>query len=423
MCAFLCLIFFWTWTDTIEPPDPLAIAQISLGGLSCLSACDGSIAVQLTGGTAPYEIDWGNGFTAQMSRNNLCAGPVRLVVRDSQGNTLERTFTLDAPPPIGISFVAIPPSCPGAKDGQLSAKVNQSSVRYAWSTGTDSASLTGLGEGLYRLTVTNASGCRDSAQIQLSGPLPIEVALAVENLSCRPIAGGRVEVTSLVGGNGGYQFALDARSFSGEGRFDNLSPGRYTLTVKDELGCIDSFPFGIKPRPQLQTQLPAVQTVRLGEPLRIVPGFIAQSWEYRWLAGARTLSTAPELDIPVQSSGAYILEVTDPVSDCQIRDTVQVSVDKTRRVFFPSAFSPNGDGINETFVAYTGDDVQEIRQLQIYNRYGQLVFNRWQRTSSGWDGQSNAGAQLPNGPYIFWAEILFVDGQTEIFKGEVNLMR
>ena len=423
MRAFLYIVFFWIWADRLPPPEPLAISQISLGALSCPGACDGSIAVQLTGGTAPYELDWGAGFSSQTSQAHLCAGPIRLLVRDRQGNTLEKTFVLDEPPRIGISFITVPPSCPGTQDGQLSAEVNQSSIRYLWNTGADSANLTGLGEGFYQLTVTNALGCRDSAQIQLSEPAKIKVALAVEHLNCRPDADGQAEVTSTTGGNGGYQFALDARSFSGARLFDHLSPGRYTLTVKDALGCIDSFPFGIKPRPQLQTQLPAEWMVSLGEPLRLVPGFISQSWHYRWIQGNQTLATSPELEVPVQNSGAYTLEVTDPVSACQIRDTVEVRVDKRRKIYFPSAFSPNGDGVNDTFEIYNGVDVREIRRLEIYNRFGQLVFSRANRTGNQWDGRSDSGILLPSGPYVFWAEVLFVDEQTEIFKGEVNLMR
>lgn len=412
---------------TLSAPEPLMISQTSLGGLTCPETCDGSIAVQLSGGTAPYTFDWGTGFTTQSAQENLCAGQLQLRVRDSQGCTLQTAFQLDAPPPIDIDLIAQAPSCPGAKDGVLTAEVNQSPVSYSWNTGADTAVLTELGQGTYQLTVTNAQGCRDSIEYGLAEPAPIDLQMVVKDLDCRSASAGEIQIAQIKGGNGGYVYALDSLPFVAEPRLENLAPGPHTLRVKDRSACLASFPFVVRPLPDLRVEIPRELTISLGDRLSVLPESISDAWQYRWRQGFETVAEGPLLDIPAALSGAYIIEVFDPVSACRIRDTLRVKVDKTRRVYFPTAFSPNGDGINDDFGIFGGADVREIRGLEIYNRYGQLVFRRGPHMpntqQNNWSGQSTTGEELPPGPYIYWAEILFVDGQVEIFKGEVSLLR
>lgn len=419
-------------TDTLfecylPAPEPVAITQTSLGGLSCPGACDGSIAVQLSGGTPPYTLDWGTGFSTQRRRSDLCAGQVDLIVQDSQGCTLPASFRLDKPPALNISVEARAPSCPGAQDGELTAKVNQSPVSYTWNTGADRALLTGLGQGSYQLTVTNALGCQDSIRFGLAAPAPIQVRLKVEDLDCRLTTGGQLQVQSVSGGNGGYMYALDSTTFRSQPLLKALPPGVYTLTVKDQLGCRATFPFVVKPAPALRVAIPEQVTLQLGERLRVVPEPLSAAWEYRWWQGTETVATSAQLDLSVQSTGVYILEVFDPVSACRVRDTLQVRVDKRRRVYFPNAFSPNGDGINDYFGVFADGAVQEIRLLEIYDRYGQLVFRRKAYSpnsiAEGWNGSSSSAQELPAGTYIYWAEIVFIDERVELFRGEVSLLR
>ncbi|HKK76020.1 MAG TPA: gliding motility-associated C-terminal domain-containing protein [Saprospiraceae bacterium] len=412
---------------SLAAPEPLMISQTSLGGLTCPDTCDGSIAVQLSGGTAPYTFDWGAGLTTQSAQGNLCAGKVQLRVRDREGCTLQTTFQLDPPPSIDIDLIAQAPSCPGAKDGVLAAAVNQSPVYYSWSTGADTAVLTELVQGTYQLTVTNTQGCRDSVQYWLAEPAPIDLQFAVKDPDCRSTSAGEIQIQYTRGGNGGYVYALDSLPFVAEPILENLSPGSHTLRVKDRSACLASFPFVVKPLPDLRVNIPKELTISLGDRLSVLPESISGAWQYRWWQGTETLAMGPLLDIPAALSGAYIIEVLDPISACRLRDTLRVNVDKTRRVYFPTAFSPNGDGTNDDFGVFGGADVREVRGLEVYNRYGQLVFRRGPHLPNtqvhNWNGASTTGEELPPGSYIYWAEILFVDGQVEIFKGEVSLLR
>jgi gliding motility-associated-like protein len=106
----------------------------------------------------------------------------------------------------------------------------------------------------------------------------------------------------------------------------------------------------------------------------------------------------------------------------EVSDAIKVDYDDCRQVFIPNSFSPNGDGKNESFMIFSGDDVVKIKSLQIFNRWGGLVFSAKDflpnDLSMAWDGKDMA-----TGVYTYLAEIVFKDGETEFKYGDVTLMR
>jgi gliding motility-associated-like protein len=67
------------------------------------------------------------------------------------------------------------------------------------------------------------------------------------------------------------------------------------------------------------------------------------------------------------------------------------------RIYLPSAFTPNGDGLNDTFGA-VGEGI-EVYQLIVYNRWGQIIFSS-KSVDYKWDGMHN-GRQVPQGEYSY----------------------
>ena len=70
----------------------------------------------------------------------------------------------------------------------------------------------------------------------------------------------------------------------------------------------------------------------------------------------------------------YTLSVTS-IDGCVDTNSVNVFVEKLREVFFPNAFSPNNDGYNDFYYAYAGKEVTGIKNLKIFNRWGELVYD------------------------------------------------
>ena len=101
-------------------------------------------------------------------------------------------------------------------------------------------------------------------------------------------------------------------------------------------------------------------------------------------------------------------------------------VDREQRVFIPNSFSPNGDGFNDQFMIFAGSDVRIIRSFKVFNRWGAALYTANDfspnDTQFGWDGEFQ-GQIVNSGVYIYFAEIEFVDGRTEIFRGDLTITR
>ncbi|HLA57883.1 MAG TPA: gliding motility-associated C-terminal domain-containing protein, partial [Puia sp.] len=120
---------------------------------------------------------------------------------------------------------------------------------------------------------------------------------------------------------------------------------------------------------------------------------------YQWKPSAGL--NDPAIKDPVASPSVttvYTLDITDD-KNCGVSDSVKITVSGgTSKILVPNAFSPNGDGVNDTWVisnlsAYPGATVD------VYNRYGQLVFHS-ENDNKNWDGTSN-GKPLPMATYYY----------------------
>lgn len=135
--------------------------------------------------------------------------------------------------------------------------------------------------------------------------------------------------------------------------------------------------------------------------------------QWLWNTGDRGAS------ITVASDGLYFATVR--IGGCEASDSVHIKNDCY--VIFPNGFSPNKDGVNDNFNPrdYFTKGCKTFK-MQIYNRWGQTIFETDQTEGRGWDGNFN-GVPQPSGVYIYSIEAMFVDGQTISKKGNVTLLR
>lgn len=222
--------------------------------VSCADASDGAIDAAVAGGSAPYSYFWNgpNGFTSiSLDLTTLAAGEYHLTVHDANGCNGQASFTLVAPAPILIGLTATAqPSCNQGADGSINASIIGGTAPYTASwTGPDGplglgTYLSGLGAGIYQVTVTDALGCTATASITLSDPAGIDATATAfvfpngTNHSCANTADGSIDL-AIVGGAAPYQV-----SWSGPGGFQastedlaGLLPGTYTAMVTDANGC------------------------------------------------------------------------------------------------------------------------------------------------------------------------------------------
>jgi gliding motility-associated-like protein len=100
--------------------------------------------------------------------------------------------------------------------------------------------------------------------------------------------------------------------------------------------------------------------------------------------------------------------------------SAQVHIDIMERMFIPSAFSPNNDGINDVF-NIQNFSYQKLMDFSIYGRWGQRVFFSF-NGMSGWDGTFK-GEPADIGTYYYFIRLASNDGKVQTIKGEVILLR
>ena len=102
-----------------------------------------------------------------------------------------------------------------------------------------------------------------------------------------------------------------------------------------------------------------------------------------------------------------------------------VTVNPNKPLFVPNVFSPNDDGINDYFYVYGNPAIRTVRNLTIFDRWGNKVFSAQNipvnDEQSGWDG-SFRGKRLTPQVFVFYVEVEFLDGEIVVVKGDVTLM-
>ena len=111
---------------------------------------------------------------------------------------------------------------------------------------------------------------------------------------------------------------------------------------------------------------------------------------------------------------------------CELHQSVTVFVSERFPVFIPNVFSPNNDGINDRFYIFGDDAIAEIEDFKIFNRWGSLVFEQQHFQPNdpafGWDGNFG-NSQLDEGVFTYFAIVRFKEGLTQLYKGDITLIR
>ncbi len=309
-------------------------------------------------------------------------------------------------------------------------------MQFNWSTsngnllsGANNASAQANKSGTYILTVTNPqNGCTSSDNVMLTEVPPPSFAFTLFQPTCK-IETGVAEFGAVSGGKAPFEYSFNGgQTFGNATELDNIQPGSYSLVVRDDYGCTAEKPAIINPPFLPALTIDAVDLVEFGDSVRlqpntnIVPGLVA-SWEWTPSAGLSCTDCRNPWAKPAVSS-EYVLTVKD-VNDCSAQARVQVRVNRQRNIYAPNVFSPNDDGENERFIIY-GKGVKEIQTLQIFDRWGSMLWRGDGLTAgdenAGWDGTSR-GEPMNPAVFVWWAKIEFIDGQTEIYFGDVTIVR
>lgn len=159
---------------TIEEPDSLTVTlEITQG--TCQDETGGSITATPAGGTGPYTYKWSNNQTGA-TISNLGQGTYSVTITDANSCTTTGSIILNAfNKPVCTTIIVQEEDVPGANNGiaQVIAEGGTGPYTYLWEDGQTTQTATGLGIGVYGVTVTDANGCSTSCQVELKAPARI----------------------------------------------------------------------------------------------------------------------------------------------------------------------------------------------------------------------------------------------------------
>ncbi len=145
----------------------------------------------------------------------------------------------------------------------------------------------------------------------------------------------------------------------------------------------------------------------------------AASW--LWDFGFGVMSSEQNPTITFTDTGVYIvsLMVTNTYG-CSDKLSTEISVRPEFTLFIPNSFTPNGDGLDDDFMAYGEGMIQY--KMMIYSRWGENIFQSNNKTL-GWNGKNRFDKNVPGGIYLYHIAITDFNGKPWVYNGEINLMR
>ncbi|RZS93569.1 SprB repeat-containing protein [Aquimarina brevivitae] len=288
-----------------------SITQVSGYGLA-----NGIINITPSGGTPPYTYAWSNGRATQ-DLSGIGPGTYNVVLTDSNGCTLSRSFTITQPNLLTSSITLINElKCFGYSNGSLRADAGGGvpGYTYLWyKNGTafsTSRTISGLTAANYMVRVTDINGNTTTSSYNLTQPAQLNVSANVTNASGYGLANGSINI-SPSGGTSSYQYSWSTGQTSQN--ITGLSAGNYNVTITDAKGCTISRSYTVTQPPLLVNSITVLNTIDcFGDgdgSLRADPSGGAPGYAYQWTKNGSSYATTRT--VSNLQPGNYVVRITD----------------------------------------------------------------------------------------------------------------
>jgi gliding motility-associated-like protein len=316
-----------TATASVNIAQIVISSAISGGtGIQCFGACTASAVANAVGGQSPYSFSW-NTPTAQTTATatNLCAGNYTVTITDSNSPACVSTATVSItqPPDMVITSSQTNLACFNHTTGAISLTVTggTGAKTFSWSPGgMTTSSVTGLGQGVYTVLVTDANGCtKPPMTFTISAPFPgITAVVNPTNPTNCGTPNNGVICISPSGGNGTFTYTWVPVVAGNTPCASSLLPNTYSIIV-GSAGCTNTF-FTI-----LSTPNGPSLTVINSQSISCFGGtngalsFSATGvgpFSFTWTPAVGSSSTATTASISGVPAGTYVLASTDAGNNC-----------------------------------------------------------------------------------------------------------
>ncbi len=401
----------------------------SQANLLCYQDATGFASVTVSGGTPPYAYGWSPAVSAWSSAPDLQAGTYICTITDQHNCMTRDTFVITEPEKLKILRASKRNIiCAGKIDAYVNAVATGGTppYDYMWNPGAwGDTTFPNLNPGTYTCTVTDTNGCScDTALTIVDTSGLFSYTASSFSVGCRS---ARLTATPDKGSLFGMQYTWyfsDLVETTGNPvvhTFPQDSPNTAMVVIVDSVGCTDTVSLNVS----IHYDLYAAFTRDPDGPNPNKPTtFYNASFDYAsrfyWDFGDGTSSTEENPQKIFYDSGLYyVCLVASDTNGCADTSCRDVLVDADKIIAVPSAFSPNGDGMND--VLYVRGFRIASFHMKIFNRFGELLFETTTK-EKGWDGTWK-GVEMPADAYGYMIDVAYSDGTKEQKGGSVSLLR
>ncbi len=230
----------------VNEPDELVVDSVVIVNTTCFDTCDGSVSIQISGGTSPNSYDWSGIIMDDIDGDgtpsifNLCKGFFNVEVTDVSGCliVIDSIEITEPTPMYNNDLVVGQVTCNGFSNGFIEVDVFGGIPPYVclWSNGETTDVIADLATGIYSVAVTDENGCEfDIDNILISEPLLLEVQPSTTtNVSCNGVCDGAASI-NITGGSEPYTY--NWHTGGNTASIMNVCAGTHTATVTDIKGC------------------------------------------------------------------------------------------------------------------------------------------------------------------------------------------
>ena len=418
---------------TVFLPQPAAITLTpNIKQVKCFDGKDGEITIVAKGENPNFSYTWSHDPNNKINTStDLISGDYIINVTDDKNCEATATIKMVEPEPLSLASKTVKNNlCFGEEKGEIKVTTNGGvgGYKYLWSNGFKVDKITELKAGKYTITVNDINNCLVSETIQIKEPEELGFEVETKSVTCFGGKDGRAKFVPQ-GGTKPFLYSINGTNYNGKSELAGLASGTYTLYMKDNNGCISSQDlaivepdkFTIKPTPD--TSIYYGKSVTLSA----VPSNNQGNVTLDWATPSKESISCTKCDsaiVTAKISMSVILKATDE-KGCVATGITNIQIVRSKDVFVPTGFSPNFDTNNDKLIIH-GREGTKVLWFRVYDRWGEQVFENTNFDVNcmmcGWDG-SFRGSAMPSGTYIWTAEVEAINGEHNLLKGNVTVVR
>lgn len=324
-------------------------------------------------------------------------------------------------------------SCPNGDDGEATVEplTGIPPINPIWSNGQNGLSISNLTSGDYSVTLTDQLGCTWSESVTLTAPDELGIQLEATDPVCFGEETGFIQIDSITGGAGPFNLLLNGEAMGVIDTFpivlDELGSGDYTVAIEDANGCISDAEIEVPTPVQLFVNLGNDTLISFGDSILLTAIHNAATLdEFYWTPNdyLRAPDQLTSWALPLTAL-RYSIYIRDHLG-CEATDVILINVQKDHRVYVPNAIYPLSSQFNNIASVWAGAEVAKVRFMRIFDRWGEMVFENSHflpnNPQLGWNG-TYQGEFVNPAVFVYVLEVEYINGETEVFKGDITVIR